>query len=459
MAAPLPVALEGADPTFADLIAARPALSAHALDGLLMEEVPLARIAREVGTPTWVYSAGTLRRRFRALRAALDGAGLRASIHYAAKANDNQAVLRVLAAEGAGADIVSAGELRATLAAGIPAGATVFSGVGKQPDEIRLALREGIFQINAESAEEIEMLSAIAAGMGLRAPVALRVNPDVDARTHAKITTGKAENKFGIAFGDAHALYAQMAALPGIRPIGIATHIGSQITEGVAAYRAAYARLAEMVRGLRGAGLPVERVDCGGGLGIPYRDEAPPPPEALAGAIKATLGELGLPVMLEPGRWIAGPAGVLLASVVLQKQGHARRFVVADAAMNDLVRPAMYEAWHGILPVSPSALAAPCSPADVVGPVCETGDTFARGRALPALPPGDLIAFLDAGAYGAVMSSTYNARPLAAEVLVDGARFAVVRPRQTPEDLLAHQRLPEWLTPAAGTFPGAAPPA
>jgi len=455
MAAPLPVALEGADPTFADLIAARPALSAHALDGLLMEEVPLARIAREAGTPTWVYSANTLRRRFRALRAALDGAGLRASIHYAAKANDNQAVLRVLAAEGAGADIVSAGELRATLAAGIPAGATVFSGVGKQVEEIRLALREGIFQINAESAEEIEMLSAIAAEMGLRAPVALRVNPDVDAKTHAKITTGKAENKFGIAFEDAHALYAHMAALPGIRPIGIATHIGSQITEGVSAYRAAYARLAEMVRGLRAAGLPVERVDCGGGLGIPYRDEVPPPPEALAGAIKATLGELGLPVMLEPGRWIAGPAGVLLASVVLQKQGRARRFLVADAAMNDLVRPAMYEAWHGILPVSPTALAAACSPADVVGPVCETGDTFARGRELPSLPPGELIAFLDAGAYGAVMSSTYNARPLAAEVLVDGARFAVVRPRQTPEDLLAHQRLPDWLTPAAK----AAPPA
>ncbi|MDJ0386670.1 diaminopimelate decarboxylase [Roseomonas sp. E05] len=455
MAAPLPAAPEGADPTFADLIAARPALSAHALDGLLMEEVPLARIAREVGTPTWVYSAGTLRRRFRALRAALDDAGLKASIHYAAKANDNQAVLRVLAAEGAGADIVSAGELRATLAAGIPAGATVFSGVGKQPEEIRLALREGIFQINAESAEEVEMLSAIAAEMGLRAPVALRVNPDVDAGTHAKITTGKAENKFGIDFEDAPALYARMAVLPGIRPIGIATHIGSQITEGVAAYRAAYARLAEMVRGLRAAGLPIERVDCGGGLGIPYRDEAPPPPEALAGAIKATLGELGLPVMLEPGRWIAGPAGVLLASVVLQKQGRARRFVVADAAMNDLVRPAMYEAWHGILPVSPTALAAPCSPADVVGPVCESGDTFARGRELPSLPPGELIAFLDAGAYGAVMSSTYNARPLAAEVLVDGTRFAVVRPRQTPEDLLAHQRLPEWLTPAVT----AAPPA
>lgn len=455
MAAPLPIAPDSADPSFAELIAARPALSAQAQDGLLMEEVPLARIAREAGTPTWVYSASTLRRRFRALRAALEEAGLRASIHYATKANDNQAVLRVLGAEGAGADIVSAGELRATMAAGIPASATVFSGVGKRPEEIGFALGQGIFQINAESAEELAMISAIAVEMGLRAPVALRVNPDVDARTHAKITTGKAENKFGIAFEDAAALYAHMAELPGIRPIGIATHIGSQITEGMSAYRAAYARLAEMVRGFRARGLPVERIDCGGGLGIPYRDEAPPRPEALAGAIKATLGELGLPVMLEPGRWIAGPAGVLLASIVLQKQGKARRFVVADAAMNDLIRPAMYEAWHGILPVSPAALAAPVAPADVVGPVCESGDTFARDRALPDLTPGELIAFLDAGAYGAVMSSTYNARPLAAEVLVDGTRFAVVRERQTHEDLLARQRLPEWLSPAAK----AAPPA
>ncbi|WP_159995768.1 diaminopimelate decarboxylase [Roseomonas sp. 18066] len=446
MAAPLPVAPDSADPNFAELIAARPGLSMHAQDGLVMEEVPLSRIAREVGTPTWVYSAGTLRRRYRALKAALDGAGLNASVHYATKANDNQAVLRVLAAEGAGADIVSVGELRATMAAGIAAGRTVFSGVGKKPEEIRFALGHGIFQINAESVEEIAMISAIAAEMGVLAPVALRVNPDVDAKTHAKITTGKAENKFGIAFEDAAPLYARMAALPGIRPIGIATHIGSQITEGVSAFQAAYARLAEMIRGFRAAGLPVERVDCGGGLGIPYRDEVAPPPEALAGAIKATLGGLGLPVMLEPGRWIAGPAGVLLASIVLQKQGSNRRFLVADAAMNDLIRPAMYEAWHGIVPLDPVRFADDVLPADIVGPVCESGDTFARGRAMPMMAPGDFIAFLDAGAYGAVMSSTYNARPLAAEVLVDGNRFAVVRPRQTPEDLLAHQRLPDWLT-------------
>lgn len=451
MATPLAVAdAASADPSFAELIAARPHLSLHALDGLVVEEVPLARIAEQVGTPVWVYSAGTLRRRYGALRDALAGAGLSATIHYAVKANSNLAVLRLLAEEGAGADVVSEGELRLARAAGIPASAIVFSGVGKTEREIRLALEEGIFQLNAESAEEIEAISALAAASGRTARVALRVNPDVDARTHAKITTGLSENKFGVAIADAPALYARMAALPGIEPVGVAVHIGSQITSGMAAYRAAYARVAELVRALRAAGLPVVRVDCGGGLGIPYRDEPAPTPEALAGAIRAGLGELGLPVMAEPGRWIAGPAGLLLSSVVLEKRGASRRFVVADAAMNDLVRPAMYEAWHGILPVSPSAHAAPLSPADVVGPVCETGDTFARNRALPPLQPASLLAFLDAGAYGAVMSSTYNARPLAAEVLVDGTRFAVVRERQSFEALLAGQRLPDWMSSPAG---------
>jgi diaminopimelate decarboxylase len=445
MAVPFPAAGPEPDPDFAELIAARPHLSAHAFDGLVMEEVPLARVAEAVGTPAWVYSAGALRRRARALRAALDGAGLRASIHYAVKANGNLAVLRVLAAEGLGADVVSEGELRAARAAGIPASAVVFSGVGKTERELRLALAEDILQINAESAEEVEALAALAAGLGRTARVALRVNPDVDARTHAKITTGRSENKFGVPIADAPALYARMAALPGIEPVGVAVHIGSQITGGVLAFRAAYARLGELVRALRAAGLPVQRVDCGGGLGIPYRDEPAPLPEALAGAIRHGLGGLDLPVMLEPGRWIAGPAGVLLASVVVQKQGAARRFVVLDAAMNDLLRPAMYEAWHGILPVSPRALVAPCSPAEVVGPVCETGDTFARDRSLPALGPGELVAILDAGAYGAAMSSTYNMRPLAAEVLVDGARFAVVRDRQDHAALLVGVRVPPWL--------------
>ncbi|TCZ52909.1 diaminopimelate decarboxylase [Roseicella aquatilis] len=453
MASALPLAQTDPDPGFAELLAARPHLSMHAHDGLTVEEVPLARIAADAGTPTWVYSAGALRRRARALKAALDGAGLRASVHYAVKANTSLAVLRVLAAEGLGADVVSEGELRAARAAGIPGAEIVFSGVGKTERELRLALDEDIAQINLESAEEAETLSALAASLGRTARVALRVNPDVDARTHAKITTGRSENKFGVAIADAPALYARLAALPGLEPVGVATHIGSQITSGMAAYRAAYARLAELVQALRAAGLPVQHIDCGGGLGIPYRDEPAPSPEALAGAIKATLGPLGLPVMLEPGRWIAGPPGLLLASVVLQKQGGAsspgRRFLVLDAAMNDLVRPAMYEAWHGILPVAPRDFVAPLSPADVVGPVCETGDTFARGRALPSLQPGALVAFLDAGAYGAAMSSTYNMRPLAAEVMVDGARFAVTRPRQTHDDLLGRDRLPDWLREAS----------
>ena len=444
MAAPLPLT-DTADPSFAELLALRPHLSLHAMDGLMMEEVPLARIAKEVGTPAWVYSAGALRHRARSLKAALIHAGLTATVHFAMKCNDNLAVLKVLAAEGLGADVVSGGELRIARAAGIPASGIVFSGVGKTFGEIRQALAEDIFQINAESAEEIEMISAVAAEMGRTARVALRVNPDVDAKTHAKITTGKSENKFGVAISDAATIYARMASLPGIAPVGIATHIGSQITAGMTAYRAAYARLAELAKALRAQGLPLERIDCGGGLGISYRDEPAPSPEALAGAIRASLGELGLPVMLEPGRWIAGPTGVLLASVVLQKQGAAHRFVVVDAAMNDLVRPSMYEAWHGIVPLSSVRATAPLAASEVVGPICETGDTFARGRLLPSLQPGDAVAFLDAGAYGAVMSSTSNARPLAPEVLVDGTKFAVVRERQTLEALTHGQTVPEWL--------------
>jgi diaminopimelate decarboxylase len=242
----------------------------------------------------------------------------------------------------------------------------------------------------------------------------------------------------------APALYARMCALPGLEPVGLAVHIGSQITEGARAFTAAYKRLGELVRELRAAGHPVHRVDCGGGLGISYRDESPASPEALAGAIKAGLGELGVKIMLEPGRWICGPAGVLLAEVIVEKQSVGRRFVIVDAAMNDLLRPAMYDAWHGILPVSPAAFRAPLSAADVVGPVCESSDTFAKGRMLPPLPPQSLVAFLDAGAYGASMSSTYNARPLAAEVMVEGARFAVIRERQSHDALLAGQRLPDW---------------
>jgi diaminopimelate decarboxylase len=448
MASPAPAfapAFADQDPSFAELLALRPQLTLHAHDGLTLEDVPLARVAREVGTPSWVYSAGTLRRRYRALRDALAEARLDCEVHFAVKSNPNLAVLRTLAAEGAGADIVSEGELRLALAAGIDPAHVVFSGVGKTMGELRYALAHGVGQINAESAEEVGMISAVATSLGVTASVALRVNPDVDPRTHAKITTGKSENKFGVGMEDAPALYARMAETPGVRPVGVAVHIGSQITAGMGAYATAYRVLADLVRDLRARGLEVERVDCGGGLGIPYRDEPAPSPAALAGAIKATLGNLGVKLMMEPGRWISGPAGVLLASVVIQKATSSRRFVILDAAMNDLVRPAMYEAWHGILPVSPQHHVAPVSPCDVVGPVCETGDTFARNRGLPMLEPGSLVAFLDAGAYGAAMSSTYNARPLAAEVLVDGARFAVVRERQTQEALLAGQRLPDWM--------------
>ena len=435
---------ETADPTAAELIAARPALSMHAMDGLLLEGVPLNAVADAVGTPTWVLSAGTVRARLAALRRALDGAGLPAAIHYAVKANDHLAVLRLVAGGGAGADVVSGGELRRALVAGIAPGQVVFSGVGKTAADLRLAVGEGVGQVNVESAEELEMLSGLAAAAGRTVPVALRVNPDVDAGTHAKITTGRADNKFGIAYADAPALYARAATLPGVEPVGIALHIGSQILS-MAPYARAYARAGELVQALRAAGQTVRMVDCGGGLGISYRDEPAPSPAAFAGAIRGALGGLCVRLAIEPGRWLVGPAGVLLASVVLSKRTGERRFVVLDAAMNDLLRPAMYDAWHGIVPVSAVDAARPATAADVVGPVCETGDTFARSRALPDLAPGARVAILDAGAYGAVMSSTYNARPLAAQVLVDGERWSVIRARQPVEALWADERVPEWL--------------
>lgn len=450
MAAPAPRLDDTPDPSFADLLRQRPALQMDPLAGLLVEEVPLARIAQAVGTPSWVYSATTLERRADALAAALREAGLDASIHFATKANPNIAVVNLLAGRGLGADVVSEGELRAARAAGVPADRIVFSGVGKTERELRLAIAEDILQVNLESAEEAEMLSALAASLGRSVRVALRVNPDVDARTHAKITTGLTENKFGVPIALAPALYARLCAMPGLDVVGLATHIGSQITQGIASYAAAYRRLGELVRELRAAGHAVHRVDCGGGLGIPYRDEQPASPAALAGAIKAGLGDAGVRLMLEPGRWICGPAGVLLARVVIEKQSLGRRFVILDAAMNDLLRPAMYEAWHGILPVSPAAFTAPRSPADVVGPVCESSDTFAKGRELPALPAHSLVAFLDAGAYGASMSSTYNARPLAAEVMVKGTDWSVIRDRQDYPMLLAGQRLPSWSAASSG---------
>ena len=429
------------EPSIAELIAARPHLRMHALDGLTMEDVPLARISDAAGTPTWVYSAGTLRSRYRALTGALRDAGLDAHVHYAVKANDHLAVLALLGREGAGADVVSEGELLRARAAGIPASRIVYSGVGKTERELRLALEQDIGQINVESAEELRMLSAIAASMGRTARVAPRINPDVDAGTHEKISTGRAGDKFGIPWADAAALYAEAARLPGIEPVGLATHIGSQILD-IAPYRAAFARIAELVRTLREQGHSVRIVDCGGGLGIPYRNQPTPGPELLAGAIKAAFHNLDVRVAVEPGRWLVGPAGLLLASVILQKQTAGTRFVVLDAAMNDLVRPAMYDAWHGIVPVSAIDAVAPVSPCDIVGPICETGDTFARDRLLPALKPGARVAILDAGAYGAVMSSPYNARARAAEVLVDGGAWTVIRPRQPLSGLWADEIIP-----------------
>ena len=440
---PAPLALaHDPDPTTAELIAARPHLSMHAMDGLLMEGVPLNAIADAVGSPTWVLSANCIRGRLRQLQDAM--AGLPMQVHYAVKANDHLAVLRLMGQGAAGADVVSGGELQRALRAGIPAGHVVFSGVGKSVPELRLALQAGVGQVNAESAEELAMLSAVAAGMGATARVALRINPDVDAGTHAKITTGRADNKFGIAYDDAAALYAHAATLPGLRPIGLALHIGSQIMS-MTPYRAAYARTADLVRALRSAGQTVEAVDCGGGLGIPYRNEPAATPAAFAGAIRMAFGGLDVRLAIEPGRWLAGPAGVLLASVILSKTTAGRRFLVLDAAMNDLARPAMYDAWHGIVPVSAVDAVRPALLADVVGPVCESGDTLARSRALPPLAAGARLAILDAGAYGSVMSSTYNTRPLAAVVMVDGSRWSVIRARQPVEALWEGEITPDWL--------------
>lgn len=429
------------DPDAAVLIAARPFLRQSADRGLLLEDVELAAIADQVGTPCWVYGAGTMRARLRRLRAALDATGLPVRLHYAVKANSHLAILRLFATEGAGADVVSGGELARARAAGIPGADIVFSGVGKSVAELQQAMAADIAQVNVESAEELDMLSALAASAGQRVRVALRVNPDVDAGTHAKITTGLANNKFGIAYADAAALYARAARLPGIDPVGVAVHIGSQIS-AMAPFRAAYARIATLVRDLRGAGQSVTAVDCGGGLGIAYRSETEASPDQFAAVLHETLGALDVRLAIEPGRWLVGPAGVLLSSVILTKQTAARRFVVIDAAMNDLLRPSMYDAWHGILPVNG---ASPTGLADVVGPVCETGDTFARDRALPDLPPGARVAILDAGAYGAVMSSCYNTRLPAAEVLVDSGTWSVIRARPRLDSLWADEAVPAHL--------------
>jgi diaminopimelate decarboxylase len=408
-------------PAAADLIAARPHLRAGFPDGLMFEGVPLAAIAARHGTPSWVYGAATVAARFRRLRDAMRGI----SIHYAVKANDHPAVLGVLAAQGAGADVVSGGELRRALAAGFAPGSIVFSGVGKTQEEMRLGLDAGIGQFNVESAEELRELNAIAELVKTRARVALRINPDVDAGTHDKISTGRAGDKFGIAVSALPSLYAELAGMQALEPQGLAVHIGSQITN-VAAFANAFRVIAELVSVLRSQGFAVPAVDCGGGLGIAYRDEPQILPEAWAGAIQAAFAELDLRLSVEPGRWLAGPAGLLLTRVVrVKREGMQRPIVIVDAGMNDLARPAIYGAWHGIVPVASADLVAETELVDIAGPVCESADMFARGREIARLSPGSLLAILDAGAYGAVMSSGYNARPFAPQVLIGADRGAM----------------------------------
>ncbi|SLN26548.1 diaminopimelate decarboxylase [Oceanibacterium hippocampi] len=415
-------------------------------DGELHAEgVPLADIARAVGTPFYCYSTATLERHYRVFAEAF--AGQRAKIFFSLKANSNLAVVRTLARLGAGADVVSGGELRRALQAGIPAGSIVFSGVGKTRDEIALALDAGIYQFNVESEPELAALSALAEARGETAPITIRVNPDVDAGTHEKISTGKAENKFGIPWTRARAVYAEAAAMPGIRIVGVDVHIGSQLTD-LLPFEAAFARVVELVHALRADGHDIQRIDLGGGLGIPYDMEQPPLPAAYGAMVGRITGNVGCEIQLEPGRLIAGNAGLLVSEVTYVKSGASRTFVILDTAMNDLIRPALYDAYMKIVPVREAASGTALQPVDFVGPVCETGDTFARERLAPPLAAGDLVAICSAGAYGAVMASTYNMRPLLPEVLVNGDRFAVVRARQSVEDLLSRDRLPDWLDAA-----------
>jgi diaminopimelate decarboxylase len=419
------------------------------------EGVSVARIAEDVGTPFYLYSAASLCARYRDFAHAF--AAERPLICFAVKANSNLAVLRLLRQLGAGADVVSEGELRRALAAGIPPQRIVFSGVGKTRGELEAALAAGIRQINIESIPELRRLSETAEALRQTAQVAIRVNPDVDALTHAKISTGKKENKFGIDIDDAVAAYGLAAALPGIEPVGVAVHIGSQLLD-LAPFRRAFGRIAELILELRSAGFAVTRLDLGGGLGIRYHAETPPEPNAYAALIREIFGTLGVDLTFEPGRALCGPAGLLVARVVYVKDGATRRFVIIDAAMNDLIRPALYDAWHDIVPVRLPAPGAALSPVDVVGPVCETGDTFATGRDLPPLAENDLVALTNAGAYGAVMSSTYNSRLLVPEVLVCSDRFAVIRPRPSFEAMLDMDVIPEWLATSGVSSIASLPP-
>ena len=415
------------------------------------EGVALAEIAAEVGTPVYVYSTATMLRHVAALRDALEPLP-DPLIAYAVKANPNAAVLATLAKAGLGADVVSGGEYRRAKAAGVPGDKIVFSGVGKTEDEMRLALDDGLYQFNIESLAEAEMLSAVAVAMGRSAPVGFRVNPDVASGSHAKITTGAAENKFGIAISEAVEAYARAAALPGLKVQGVAVHIGSQLTS-LDPLERAFTRVGELIRALRAEGHDLEVADLGGGLGVPYDPDQPPPPSPgeYGKMVKRITRDWDVRLVFEPGRLIVGNAGVLLSRVIRVKPGLSAPFVIVDAAMNDLMRPALYDAWHRIDAVRPTGAR---RTANVVGPVCETGDTFATGRVIDEVASGDLIVFRTAGAYAAAMSSTYNSRALTPEVLVNGNRWAVVRPRIDVDRLMAADRMPEWLDGCVGSPTG-----
>nr|WP_286173835.1 diaminopimelate decarboxylase [Rhodobacter sp. NTK016B] len=414
-------------------------------DGQLhAEDVPMSDIAASVGTPFYCYSAATLSRHFLLFKEALEP--MPSLVCYAVKANSNVAVLKLLGDLGAGMDVVSIGEYLRAKAAGVPGERIVFSGVGKTPAEMRMALEGGIRQFNVESEPELEALSRVAAAMGAEAPITLRVNPDVDAKTHEKISTGRKEDKFGVPISRAREIYARAAKLPGIKVVGIDMHIGSQLTD-LAPFEAAYTKMAELTRALRADGHQISRLDLGGGLGIPYTrsNEAPPLPTDYGAMVKRVLGDLDCEIEIEPGRLIAGNAGMLVTQVIYRKQSEEREFLIVDAAMNDLIRPAMYGAHHDILPVTEAEPGVPLTPVDLVGPICESGDTFAKQRAMPPVTAGDLIAFRSAGAYGAVMSSEYNSRLLIPEVLVQGDHFAVIRQRPTYDEMIARDSIPAWL--------------
>ncbi|HBC53536.1 MAG TPA: diaminopimelate decarboxylase [Alphaproteobacteria bacterium] len=414
-------------------------------DGVLhAEDVSLSAIAAAVGTPFYCYSTATVERHYRVFADAFGA--LDALICYSVKANSNQAIIGTLAQCGAGADIVSAGELQRALKAGVPAEKIVFSGVGKTRAELAQALTAGILQFNIESEPEMQALSAVAVELGRTADIAIRVNPDVDAKTHAKISTGKAENKFGIPLSEARMVYQRAAQLPAIRIVGIDVHIGSQLTT-LEPFRAAFLKTRELATALRADGHDIRQLDLGGGLGIPYAhsNDNPPLPVDYGALVQEVFGDFGCRILLEPGRLIVGNAGILVCQVIYVKAGENKQFAIVDAAMNDLIRPTLYDAYHEIWPVAEPASGAAVGEYDIVGPVCETGDSFASARRMPVLAQGDMLAILSAGAYGAVQSGTYNSRPLVPEILVRGGEFAVVRPRQTIEALIGLDQMPDWL--------------